>query len=306
MPNLTGNTPTNPGTGALPTDLGSFTGNPDYTPPGTSFPTAPQTGVYEPQRGSGDVYTTATSSPLILPITAGMNLYTLQNQYNVRKTELKYWNQDKGWNPADNSPKLIEGQTLRLYVPQRLSHPVQPGETLESIAALYDVNWRQIEIWNGFPEKQGNNLLKTKIGQPLIIHKRTGPKPTPDFEARAKANNDYTTQTLGYDPSLPPLTNPQTGYTQPGYPTGTQQPGYTQPGTQAFITHTVRQGEFLYDIAQNTGLPYAISKPGTTCPIMAIRPPIPNSESTAIRATQALRPITPIRVRITPACPTTA
>jgi LysM repeat protein len=154
----------------------------------------------------------------------GENIYELQNKYNIRKTEIRYWN---GMAPDDN--KLIAGKALKIYLPNRLTHTVQQGETPEMIANRYNVNPAQIEIWNKITKGQLKNDLKA--GKVLTIFQPTGPTPPNDF----RENN--------------PNHTPNTNNTQPNY-----QSNHVNTTQPEFFYHTVSQGQFLLNIAQLYGV----------------------------------------------------
>ncbi len=208
-----------------------------------------------PSRGGNNldpIYTQAFVAPLQIPVISGMTIYKLQNQYNVRKTEIRYWN-----SMPPNSNELTLGKAVTLYPPQQLFHQVKQGETLKAIADFYDVSTRQIEIWNNFEQNQGET--KKQVGQNLVIFKRTGPKPTPQFEEAAKLEGVNTTVVIQQQPTYqqqPVYQQPvqqQPVYQQPVQQQPTyQQPVYQQPVQQqpTYQTHTVAQGEYLFDIAQ--------------------------------------------------------
>ncbi len=122
------------------------------------------------------IHTQSLVPPTPVKISQGTTITTLQNKYNVRKTDIRYWN----GMPA-NSDALREGQVMQIYEPRMLFHPVQAGETIQGIAQKYDVDVVQIEIWNKVKRGTGATTLMNP-GRNLAIYQRTGPKFTPEFK----------------------------------------------------------------------------------------------------------------------------
>jgi LysM repeat protein len=108
----------------------------------------------------------------IYTIERGDNITKIQDKFNVRRTEIRYWNgmpYEKG--DASEQHKIIAGDHLRIYVPEKLTHTIQKGETIESVKQKYNLNKSDtpLEKWNGIP----NGKLKEffKEGKTLTIYK---------------------------------------------------------------------------------------------------------------------------------------
>ncbi len=135
------------------------------------------------------IHTQSLVEPTFLKISQGTTITRLQDTYNVRKTDIRYWN----GMPA-NSDNLTEGQVIRIYEPKLVYHPVQAGETIQGIAQKYDVEVAQIEIWNKVQKGSGATTLMNP-GRSIVIYQRTGPKFTPEFKE-------------AYDKNIPMQSNP--------------------------------------------------------------------------------------------------
>jgi LysM repeat protein len=157
----------------------------------------------------------------------GESIYDLRQRFNVSSTEIKFWN---GMDPNDD--RLTAGQNLKLYIPKKVNHVVQPSETPASVAIMHNVNVRQIEIWNNIPKNQISKNFQ--VGKNFVIYEPTGPTPTKEFrdKGHSVANN----------------TNPTNNNLKANN-------NNTNPAT--YQTHTVAQGEALYDISQKYGITVA-------------------------------------------------
>ncbi|MEX0648079.1 MAG: LysM peptidoglycan-binding domain-containing protein [Balneolaceae bacterium] len=90
----------------------------------------------------------------------GETLYTIAREYDVSVNNLLQWNQL-------GSNIVSEGQILQVVPPEsenRLTHSVEPGETLFSISRRYNVTIAEIQQWNDIT---GTNL---DAGQELVLY----------------------------------------------------------------------------------------------------------------------------------------
>jgi LysM repeat protein len=179
-----------------------------------------------------DYENTPQSSTIIYTVREGDNIWKLRERFNISSTEILFWN---GRDP--NNDRLGVGENLKLYVPTKINHLIQPGETPESIATMHNVNVRQLEIWNKIPEKQISLPQNFAPGKTLVVYEPTGPTPTKEFKDRRHSNQNNTPNNNPSNPNL------QANNTNPT----------TQP-TGNFVLHTVGQGEYLYDISQKYGV----------------------------------------------------
>jgi LysM repeat protein len=179
-----------------------------------------------------DYENTPQSSSIIYTVREGDNIWKLRERFNISSTEILFWN---GRDP--NNDRLGVGENLKLFVPTKINHLIQPGETPESIATMHNVNVRQLEIWNKIPEKQLSLPQNFAPGKTLVVYEPTGPTPTKEFKDRRHSNQNNNPN------NSQPNTNLQANNTNPT----------TQP-TSNFVLHTVGQGEYLYDISQKYGV----------------------------------------------------
>ena len=101
----------------------------------------------------------------------GETLYSISRKYNLSVSDIQ------AANPNLNASNMKLGQ--RLKIPQkedqekstgkpakdRITHTVQPGETLFSISQKYDVSVAEIKEWNGL---SSNSI---EVGQKLTVGK---------------------------------------------------------------------------------------------------------------------------------------
>ncbi|MCU0447828.1 MAG: LysM peptidoglycan-binding domain-containing protein [Microscillaceae bacterium] len=187
----------------------------------------------EAMRGNtGDDENTPQSSIITYTVREGDNIWKLRERFNISSTEILFWN---GRDP--NNDRLAIGENLKLYIPRKVNHLIQPGETPESVATMHNVNVRQLEIWNKIPEKQINLPQNFAPGKTLAVFEPTGPTPTKEFKDKRHSNS-----------------NNQPNNNQPN--TNLQANNTNQP-TGNLVMHTVAQGEALYDISQKYGVSVA-------------------------------------------------
>ncbi len=122
-------------------------------------------------------------------VKAGETLYRIAREYHVSVHDLRNWNHLTG-------NQIQVGQQLWVSAPGRqapesssiVTHPVQPGETLFSIAQQYGVTVEQVKTWNNLP---GNTI---SVGQILKIHTKVpaGMQPPPPKTTFLSGNSGQT------------------------------------------------------------------------------------------------------------------
>lgn len=143
-------------------------------------------------RPVGGVNTPQYSTPITRVVRQGETIYSIQREYNVRKTEIRLWN-----NMPEGSNKIKAEDTLLIYVPKSVTHNVQAGETLESIANKYKVYPSQIKIWN--KGILSDDDLRTQKNLKLYIPSGPLPPGAPGYQA---SNNFSQSQSLNQSPNL--------------------------------------------------------------------------------------------------------
>jgi LysM repeat protein len=111
-------------------------------------------------------------SYIIYTIERGDNLTKIQDRFNVRRTDIRYWNgmpYEKGDGSEQN--KIVAGDHLRIYEPEKLTHTIQKGETIESVKQKYGLNKSDtpLEKWNDIPHGKLKEFFKE--GKTLTIYK---------------------------------------------------------------------------------------------------------------------------------------
>jgi LysM repeat protein len=227
---------------------------------------------------------TVYSTPIKYVIKEGDYLKLLQDRYNIRKSEITFWNKLDP-DPTHADKQLMVGKTIDIYIPAHLKHTIQAGESINSIAMKYKVFTKQIQIWNHLKQKQealvitdkspiytSENLTGTanplKPGAVLDIYQCTGPRPPHNYKDNAHATTttqkSVTTTTTTYQNPKTTTTyqnpNTTTTYQNPNTTTTYQNPNttttYQNPNTSNVVTqgqvvsHTVAYNETILDVAQ--------------------------------------------------------
>lgn len=191
-------------------------------------------------------YVYALSQPLNYVVKDGETIYELQNRYNIRKTEIRFWN---GMKPDENN--LVAGKAIKLYVPTKLTHTITPGETITGVAKLYTaalpveegyagILKRQIEVWNNIPRNQGDAQIRQGKYSTLNLYLPTGPVPPKTFSVSTSVKKEEKTPivTQKIQPKSLTQTNTNTKVNNANTP----------------IVHVVDNNQYLYDIAQIYGV----------------------------------------------------
>ncbi len=130
----------------------------------------------EPQK---EIAKVEEPQPIIYTVVEQDNLSKIQNKYNVSRTAIRYWNGMKH-EEASEGNLIHVGDHLRIYVPTRIEHIIQKGETKESIKQKYKLNASDtpLEKWNDIPAKKLDAYFQAYLqaSKPLIIFQSAGPQ----------------------------------------------------------------------------------------------------------------------------------
>ncbi|GAB4400849.1 MAG: hypothetical protein OHK0053_22880 [Microscillaceae bacterium] len=118
----------------------------------------------------------------------GQDLYQIARLYGLSVFELRQWNQ------LPTNEAIFPGQVLRLAPaspaagePEKITHMVALGETLNQIATQYSISVSDLLRWNGLSEEDylypGQKLLILRTYRAL----RNGPAQEPSFSEKMKA-----------------------------------------------------------------------------------------------------------------------
>jgi LysM repeat protein len=173
---------------------------------------------------------------VIYTIQQGDNLNKIQDKFNVRRTEIRYWNgmeYEEGGESHKNT--IIAGEVLRIYPPKRIEHTIQAGETIESVQKKYNLiaSHTPLEKWNNIPKTKLKEYFKA--GKTLLILQPTGPA-VPEGYKEGKVLPM---------PSLVQPTNTQ--------PAPEQKPSAVDISQMDKKSYTVKGGQTLYEIAKMHG-----------------------------------------------------
>lgn len=120
---------------------------------------------------------------VIYTVQQGDNLSKIQDKFNVSREEIRYWNGMLYESGTESHKNLIDlGEQFKIYLPKKLEHTVQKGETIESIKKKYNLNEsdRPLEKWNNIPRKKlAENFV---VGKTLTIYQPTGPQMTEAYK----------------------------------------------------------------------------------------------------------------------------
>src|SRR5690554_5874556 len=103
--------------------------------------------------------------PEIHIVAAGETLFSISREYNITVSELREWN-------SLASDNLQSGQSLRVAPPDggnRVTHQVQPGESLFGISRNYGVTIAEIQSWNSL---EGTSI---EVGLTLVLYPDSTP-----------------------------------------------------------------------------------------------------------------------------------
>ncbi|TAE19496.1 MAG: LysM peptidoglycan-binding domain-containing protein [Bacteroidetes bacterium] len=173
---------------------------------------------------------------VIYTIQQGDNLNKIQEKFNVRRTEIRYWNgMEYEEGGESNKNTIIAGEVLRIYPPKRIEHTIQAGETIESVQKKYNLiaSHTPLEKWNNIPKTKLKEYFKA--GKTLLILQPTGPAVPEGFKE-------------GKVLPMPSLVQPT--HTQPA---PEKQPSTVDISQMDKKSYTVKGGQTLYQIATMHG-----------------------------------------------------
>lgn len=173
---------------------------------------------------------------VIYTIQQGDNLNKIQEKFNVRRTEIRYWNgMEYEEGGESNKNTIIAGEVLRIYPPKRIEHTIQAGETIESVQKKYNLiaSHTPLEKWNNIPKTKLKEYFKA--GKTLLILQPTGPAVPEGFKE-------------GKVLPMPSLVQPT--HTQPA---PEKQPSTVDISQMDKKSYTVKGGQTLYEIAKMHG-----------------------------------------------------
>lgn len=173
---------------------------------------------------------------VIYTIQQGDNLNKIQEKFNVRRTEIRYWNgMEYEEGGESNKNTIIAGEVLRIYPPKRIEHTIQAGETIESVQKKYNLiaSHTPLEKWNNIPKTKLKEYFK--VGKTLLILQPTGPAVPEGFKE-------------GKVLPMPSLVQPT--HTQPA---PEKQPSTVDISQMDKKSYTVKGGQTLYQIATMHG-----------------------------------------------------
>ena len=144
--------------------------------------------------GEGQAPPPTPAPPTTHVIREGQTLWYVANLYQVELADLLWYNAfgaDVILQPGQEiTIRLAEGQPPPPTPTPQLTHIVKSGDTLWSIAAIYNLGLDQLTSWNSLA---GDALLR--IGQELLIRQPPQPTPTETPETLAAAVPTFTPAT---------------------------------------------------------------------------------------------------------------
>ncbi len=144
--------------------------------------------------GEGQAPPPTPAPPTTHVIREGQTLWYVANLYQVELADLLWYNAfgaDVILQPGQEiTIRLAEGQPPPPTPTPQLTHIVKSGDTLWSIAAIYNLGLDQLTSWNSLA---GDALLR--IGQELLIRQPPQPTPTETPETLAAAAPTFTPAT---------------------------------------------------------------------------------------------------------------
>ncbi|WP_281615824.1 LysM peptidoglycan-binding domain-containing protein [Flammeovirga sp. SubArs3] len=191
--------------------------------------------------------------------------YAIARKHGVAATDLMAWNNNKELHPGDeiyvsnpNASNAVNSvasnpsiNSTGNYSTHTLQHPVQKGETLESIAAQYDVTTEEIIQHNAVLKNQGDYHRLPMLLQIPQRQTQSNTVAEPVAYASTKPANDIYNQPaqVKAEPkkeSVPATVTQQTAVTAPAVA--------STSSTANATTHTVQQGETLFAISRQYGV----------------------------------------------------
>jgi len=141
--------------------------------------------------GEGQAPPPTPAPPTTHTIREGQTLWYIANLYQIEMADLLWYNlfsADVILQPGQEiTIRLAEGQPPPPTPTPQLTHIVKAGDTLWSIAAIYNLGLDQLTAWNSLA---GDTILR--IGQELLIRQPPQPTPTVTPETIAAAAPTFT------------------------------------------------------------------------------------------------------------------